>query len=163
MIIIEHRNTKEVEGMLQKFQSFLKCLILWFIGGVFYFDIELLWRGFSHWTMFALGGICFVFAGVQSKRTMCPLWMQTLKVDAFSLIAEFMTGCIINLKLGWNIWDYSILPFNLLGQSCPQFALLFLPLCFGGIILNDQLRHLMFNEDKPQYLTSKQYIKELSH
>lgn len=149
--------------MLQKFQSFLKCLILWFIGGLIYFDIEVLWRGYSHWTMFVLGGICFVYAGIQNKRTSCPMWQQILKLDTFVVMAEFITGCIVNLKLGWNVWDYSNLPFNFLGQTCPQFALLFLPLCFVAIILDAYLRYLIFNEDKPYYRTSKPYVKKLSH
>ena len=27
---------------------------------------------------------------------------------------------IVNLAFGWNVWNYSGLPGNLLGQICPQ-------------------------------------------
>ena len=37
-----------------------KYLLLFGIGGIIYIILELLWRGWSHWTMFILGGACFV-------------------------------------------------------------------------------------------------------
>lgn len=40
-----------------------KEIILGFIGGLLYIIIELIWRGYSHWTMFVLGGLCFVCLG----------------------------------------------------------------------------------------------------
>ena len=41
-------------------------LFLWSLGGILYYTFELLFRGFSHWSMFALGGICLV-AGLGGK------------------------------------------------------------------------------------------------
>ena len=41
-----------------------KYLFLFAVGGALYVLIELLWRGWSHWTMFALGGLCFVYLGL---------------------------------------------------------------------------------------------------
>ena len=41
-----------------------KYLFLFNVGGLLYILIELIWRGRSHWTMFLLGGICFVFLGL---------------------------------------------------------------------------------------------------
>ncbi len=34
---------------------------------------------------------------------------------------EFAFGCIFNLWLGLNVWDYSDVPYNVLGQICPKF------------------------------------------
>ncbi len=132
---------------------FIKGLILFLIGGFIYYMVEVAWRGWSHWTMFILGGICFLFAGGLNERISweMPLWKQVLIADGFVLIGEFITGCIVNLWLGWNVWDYSDLPFNLLGQSCPQFAILFLPLCLIAIILDDYVRYWFFGEEKPHY------------
>ena len=130
-----------------------KYFILFLIGGFLYYTIEILWRGYSHWTMFILGGICFIFAGIQNEHTSWeePLWKQVIKVDVFVLIAEFITGCILNLWLGLNIWDYSNLKFNILGQSSLLFAILFLPLCLIAIILDDYIRYWFFDEEKPKY------------
>ena len=36
-------------------------LFLWGIGGWIYYTLEILFRGFSHWSMFVLGGICMMF------------------------------------------------------------------------------------------------------
>ena len=53
-------------------------LFLWAVGGCMYYGFEMVFRGFSHWTMFVLGGICFVFFAVQGKMLhwQDPLWMQ---------------------------------------------------------------------------------------
>ncbi len=42
-------------------------LFLWAAGGCLYYNFELFFRGFSHWSMFVLGGICFVFFYVQGR------------------------------------------------------------------------------------------------
>ena len=130
-----------------------KYFFLYIIGGAIYYNIEILWRGYSHWTMFVLGGIAFLFCGIINEFTTWeyPLWKQVLRADAFVVMAEFITGCIVNLWLGWNVWDYSDLKWNILGQSCPQFALLFAPLCLLAIILDDYLRYWFFKEEKPKY------------
>lgn len=131
----------------------IKPLILFIIGGLTYILIELLWRGYSHWTMFLLGGLCFLFAGFQNEYVEWeyPLWKQILRVDIFIVIAEFGTGCIVNLWLKWNVWDYSNLPFNLLGQVCLLFALLWIPISAIAIVFDDYLRYWLFNEEKPRY------------
>lgn len=131
----------------------LKYIFLFIIGGFTYYMVEILWRGYSHWTMFILGGICFLFAGIQNEyiEWEYPLWRQVLNVDVFVIISEFITGCIVNLYFHWNVWNYSNLPFNILGQSCPQFALLFMPICLFAIVLDDYVRYFIFHEDKPHY------------
>lgn len=131
----------------------IKPLILFIIGGLTYILIELAWRGRSHWTMFLLGGVCFLYAGAQNEYIAWeyPLWKQILRVDIFVVLAEFLTGCIVNLWLGWNVWDYGKEPLNLLGQICPKFALLWIPLCAMAIIFDDYLRYWLFDEEKPRY------------
>ena len=42
----------------------LACsLILFLFGGTGYALLELLWRGFTHWSMFVLGGVCYLLVG----------------------------------------------------------------------------------------------------
>ena len=103
--------------------------------------------------MIICGGICFIYAGLQNEQVEWdyPFWKQVLRVEAFILSAEFITGCIVNLWLGLNVWDYSGLPENILGQTCPQFALLFLPLSAIAIIIDDFVRWKWFGEEKPRY------------
>lgn len=131
----------------------IKPPILFIIGGLTYYLIEIMWRGYSHWTMFLLGGICFLFAGFQNEYVEWnyPLWKQILRADIFIVIAEFLTGCIVNLWLGWSVWDYSNMPFNLFGQVCLPFVLLWIPISAFAIIFDDYLRYWIFGEEKPKY------------
>ena len=75
----------------------LKYIFLFIIGGFTYYMIEILWRGYSHWSMFILGGICFLFAGIQNEyiEWEYPLWRQILNVDIFVLISFFVFTCEI--------------------------------------------------------------------
>lgn len=132
---------------------FIKYLILFLLGGYIYYGIEILWRGYSHYSMIICGGICFIYAGLQNEQVEWdyPFWKQVLRVEVFILSAEFITGCIVNLWLGLNVWDYSGLPGNILGQTCPQFALLFLPLSAIAIVIDDFVRWKWFGEEKPRY------------
>lgn len=134
-------------------ESYLKYAFLCLFGGALYYIVEVIFRGYSHWSMAILGGICFLYAGIQNEFTDRdkPLLLQILQVEMFVLIGEFITGCIVNLWLGWHVWDYSNMPFNLLGQICLPFALLFLPLCLFAIVLDDYIRYWLFYEEKPRY------------
>ena len=130
-----------------------KETILGLIGGLLYMGIELMWRGYSHWTMFVLGGICFVCLGRINEVIPwnMPLWQQALIGTAIITGLEFITGCIVNLWLGWNVWDYSNVPFNVLGQICLPYILLWIPISLAGIVSDDYLRHWLFKEEKPHY------------
>ena len=35
-------------------------LFFWTLGGTLYYSFEMIFRGFSHWSMFMLGGFCLV-------------------------------------------------------------------------------------------------------
>ncbi len=130
-----------------------KYAFLWFIGGVIYIGMELAFRGRSHWTMFVLGGICFVILGVinQVIPWEMPLYQQILLGDVIVTTLEFATGCIVNIWLGLGIWDYSHLLGNIMGQICPLFCVLWLPVCLAGIVLDDWLRYWLFGEERPHY------------
>ena len=130
-----------------------KHLILAIIGGLIYVLIELVWRGHSHWTMFLLGGACFLVLGLINE--VIP-WEMSLQLQAFMgacivTALEFLTGCLVNLWLGWGVWDYSGLSGNILGQICPQYFLLWVPVSLVGIVLDDWLRHLLWGEERPRY------------
>lgn len=122
-------------------------------GGLLYIILELAWRGRSHWTMFLLGGICFVALGLINEVLPwdMPLWKQILTGACIVVALEFLTGCIVNLWLGWGVWDYSGLPGNILGQICPQYCLLWLPVSLTGIVLDDWLRYRWWGEERPHY------------
>ena len=75
-----------------------KYLCLIGTGGSLYYVFEQLFRGFSHWSMFLLGGICFLFIYLQGSKIGWddPLWKQILRCDTFVVSMEFMTGIVVN-------------------------------------------------------------------
>ena len=88
---------------------------LYFIGGFVYVGIELLFRGRSHYTMFIVGGICFLLVGSLNEVIKKPMSLLTQGIIGAIMITavEFLTGCIVNLHLHWNVWDYSNMPGNM--------------------------------------------------
>ena len=130
-----------------------KYLFLFGTGGLLYILIELVWRGWTHWTMFILGGLCFVCLGLINEilSWKMPLWQQVLIGAGIITALEFLTGYVVNLYLGWDVWDYSNMPGNILGQVCPQYMLLWLPVSLIGIVLDDWMRYRWFHEEKPHY------------
>lgn len=134
-------------------EKLYKYMVLLVTAGTLYVLIELIWRGRSHWTMFLLGGVCFVVLGLINEIIPwdMPLWQQILIGACIITALEFVTGCIVNLWLGWDVWDYSELPGNILGQICPQFFLLWLPVALIAIVLDDWLRYWWWAEERPHY------------
>ena len=130
-----------------------KYFVLTNIGGLLYVLLELVWRGLSHWTMYLLGGICFVALGLINEVLPwdMPLWCQVLIGTAIITALEFLTGCIVNLWLGWGVWDYSSMPGNIMGQICPQYCALWLPVSLAGIVADDWLRYWWWCGERPHY------------
>lgn len=131
----------------------IKSLILYGIGGLSYIAIELLWRGHTHWTMFVVGGICFLIVGSINEYYSwdIPLIKQCIIGAVVVTIIEFFAGIILNKWLNLGIWDYSNLPFNILGQICLPFTLIWCFLSAIAIIIDDYIRHWLFKEEKPKY------------
>ena len=132
----------------------VKPLVLWCTGGLIYVCCELLFRGYSHWTMFLVGGICFVLIGAINELIPweMPIWQQAIIGSVIVTVIEFVSGCIINIWLGWAVWDYSDMPCNLLGQICLTFTVVWFFISIIAIILDDYLRYWLFDEEKPRYI-----------
>lgn len=131
----------------------LKYVILMVIFGGVYCVIEMAYRQRTHWTMFIVGGLCGVICGLLNEVLSweTPLCIQAF-IGALSItIIEFASGCIVNLWLHWNVWDYSNVPLNILGQICVPFIIVWYGIAHIAIILDDYLRFFIFNEEKPHY------------
>ena len=131
----------------------LKYFILCLVAGTIYVCLELIFRGHSNWTMLILGGLCFVYiGGLNNWFDYNMSLIKQMNISAIIItVLEYICGYIVNIKLGWNVWDYSDMPFNIRGQICLPFTILWFFLSALAIILDDYLRHLWFNEDIPHY------------
>ena len=138
---------------MSKLKYLLKEFILFLIGGGIYYLFEILWRGYSHWTMFILGGICFVIIGLLNEQYdyNMPLVEQMFSSMIIITTLEFISGVILNIILKMNIWDYSNLPFNLFGQICIPFMIIWFFLSPIAIVVDDYIRYFIFKEEKPHY------------
>lgn len=134
-------------------KSIGKYLFLFIFGGLVYNLIELLYRGYSHWTMFILGGLCFVSVGLINNlfTWKTPIEFQCLIGGGLITLLEFITGLVVNVKLNWNVWDYSNVPLNFMGQICLPFTIIWIFLSLIIIIVDDLLRWKFFKERKPKY------------
>ena len=119
-----------------------KNSVIFFIFGVSYVILEILYRGHSAISMFFVGGLCGLLIGLINEITpKMPVLLQMLLGSVIVTFIEFVTGYILNIKLGLHIWDYSNLRFNILGQVSLLFSILWFFLSFVVIKIDDILRH----------------------
>lgn len=133
-----------------------KCseyLFLWTLGGCIYYSIEIVFRGFSHWSMFVLGGmaLCFCTFQGQTMHWSEPLWKQIIRAVIFVTALEFTTGIIVNKWFRLEVWDYSDQPLQLWGQICVPFMILFSGLLACAILLGGSLTYRIYGEEKPHF------------
>ena len=109
-----------------------KYLTLFGLGGSAYVGLELLYRGRSHISMFGAGGLCFLLLGrLREKKIPVP---AKIGAGAGTITAvELVTGLLVNRD--YAVWDYRGQPGNILGQICPMFMALWLPVGAVGMAL----------------------------
>lgn len=131
----------------------LKVLTIWFLMGMVYFVIEGIWRipkgGDANVVMLPIGGLCGLLIGSINqipKFYNMSVFKQSLIGTGIVLVIEYTAGYILNIKMGLDIWDYSDMFFNINGQICLEFGLLWLLLMPAAIWLEDFIRFKFWNE-----------------
>lgn len=95
------------------------------VGAVGYSAIELLWRGHTHWSMSVAGGICFSLITAIEKKFPNVRYLYKCIMGSLAITTvEFSFGVVFNVWLGKDVWDYSGIKFNLLGQICLLYTVL---------------------------------------
>lgn len=135
-VILVNINIKIEKGSTNTVKRRMFRLCAAVLGGVYYSFLEVLWRGYTHWTMIFAGAVSlafmyFIFTADTVKSYFLKCFVSAVGVCAI----EFFMGCIVNLWLGWEVWDYSEMPFNLLGQICPVFFAVWFALSIPGSFL----------------------------
>lgn len=110
------------------------------LGGMTYSLLEVLWRGYTHWTMTLTGGVCLVLMCMTfEKLRRRSIWLKCLCGSGIITGLEFAVGCTVNLLLGWNVWDYSDCPLNILGQICLPFSAIWFVLSAPMVFFSNYL------------------------
>lgn len=107
-----------------------KYLTLFCVGGSAYVGLELLYRGRSHISMFGAGGLCFLLLG-RLRRVSMPTPAKIGAGAGTITAVELATGLLVNRD--FRVWDYRGQPGNLLGQICPMFMALWIPISAAGM------------------------------
>ncbi len=96
---------------------------IFILGAAGYVILENLWRGHSHWSMAAAGGISLLLLIKAFKKLKnAPHYFKALIGGGIITAVEFVFGMIFNLFMGMAVWDYSSVPGNILGQICPMYS-----------------------------------------
>ena len=108
--------------------------LLFTVGGSAYMGLELLWRGWSHGSMFLAGGLCFLLIGQLNRvEPKLPLPLRAVVGAAIVTAVELGAGMLVNRQ--YQVWDYRDQPGNFMGQICPLFSALWIPLSLAAAVL----------------------------
>lgn len=118
--------------------SVWKVSVLFYIGGCAYMVLELLFRGRTDGSMFVAGGVCFLLLGRLNRlHSYLPLFLRGLLGAVVITAVELGIGLLVNRD--YHVWDYRSQPGNFLGQICPQFTLLWIPVGLIAMYLHTWL------------------------
>ncbi len=128
--------------------KFIEFFTVFGIGGIVYGLVEVLFRGYTHWTMAITGGIAFLLIYIINMNMKTESLILRCLVGAAVITAiEFTVGCIVNRGLHMDVWDYSDEQFNVLGQICPLFSFAWFIICIPATILSFILRGQLRRSD----------------
>lgn len=118
--------------------KFWKQAVLFYLGGCAYMGLELLWRGRSHGSMFVAGGTCFLLIGhLNHVHPRLPLPLRAVAGAGIVTMVELGIGLLVNRN--FDVWDYRTQPGNFLGQICPMFTFLWIPVSVLALFLHESL------------------------
>ena len=135
----------------------IQLLIIFILCGTVYSIMEILFKGSergTHWSMFVLSGLAGVIFidGLNNVFSYeMDLILQAMICSVMITIWEYFTGNIFNLD--YQIWDYRNIPFNIDGQVCLPFTILwfFLSIIFIPVLDYIEWKIFKYKYDEPPY------------
>ena len=105
-------------------KSVLEHLLFAVIGGWLYMAIEVMWRGYTHWSMGILGGVCFVAVGLLNEiQQRPPIILQMAQGAVICTVLELLTGLVLNVWLGLDVWTTLACPVTSWGRCARSLCL----------------------------------------
>lgn len=124
-------------------RAFLIRFFIFISGGLTYGLIEILFRGFTHWSMLIASGLCCVLLHIISLAQSMRIWQKCVLGGAVITTVEFVAGAVLNIALGLAVWDYSSQPLNFMGQICPLFSAAWTALSFPAVLIFQKTDRLL--------------------
>lgn len=122
-----------------------ELFLIFLFGGIAYSFIEIAFRGRTHWSMTLTGGtVLLILYALNAKMQPSGILLRCLIGCILITCIEFVVGYIVNIRLKLDVWDYSALPYNLLGQICPQFSAAWFLLCIPADAVCSYMRTELF-------------------
>ena len=118
--------------------GFLRKTALFALGGGAYVAMEMLYRGRSHYSMFLAGGASLLLIGQLNRVTpRLPFFFRAAVGAGIITMVELAAGLLVNRR--YEVWDYRSHAGNFLGQICPLFSVLWIPVALLAFFLYDVL------------------------
>lgn len=133
----------------------IEYTIVFCVGSIMYCLIEVLFRRYTHWTMFLTGGAIFTalyFINLALRTRSFVL--RGLIGCAVITAVEFFVGVVVNLIFHLDVWNYSSIPGNILGQICPRFSFCWFLLSVAAVYIVVFL-HWQLNKSLPLHQDSE--------
>ncbi len=111
--------------------------VAFLMGYFLYAMIEILARGYTHWTMALTGGVVLslLYVLFTSAPSGLPRPMLYLLGALVITGTELAVGVLVNLTLRWGVWDYREMPLNFHGQICLLYSVFWYFLCIPAYLL----------------------------
>lgn len=138
-------------------------LIIFVVSGLIYTTLELIWRGYTHWTMFLCAGLCgLVMANINNNLLEFDTdFLEQVFCSALCCTAfEFLFGIIFNGD--FSIWDYRGMwgTIHVLGDQVNiLFFGIWIVISLFGLPFLDWLQWKLGLEDKPYYWIGHKLIR----
>lgn len=126
----------------------IRYAFIYIFGGIGYGLLEILFRGYTHWTMCIAGGLCFLLIYLIAVKSKESLWKKWIMSGAVITTVEFVTGSIVNIILDWNVWSYTHQTLNLMGQICILFSAIWVVLSIPAIWICHVIHKFLFNDNR---------------
>lgn len=136
---------------MSKTNQRLEQLCLFLLGGAGYYLLETAWRGFSHWTMFAAGGLALCWLAWLEHRPRFRLWRAAVLGALGVTGIELAAGVFCTVVLHRRVWDYRPEWADLYGYICPKYSLLWMLLCAWVLVVLRLARRV--SGERPGYRT----------
>ena len=124
--------------------------VLWYLGGMAYTGWSFCGGDGATAACLPPGGTCFLLIGhLGSWKSPCPLAWRSLAGAGIVTTVELAAGLLVNRN--YQVWNYSAMPGNFLGQICLPFTLLWVPVSLGATWAYDFLRRRLFGLPRQSY------------